>query len=87
MKKNSLILVLFLIIMLLVSYIIYDKYKDNNDSSYESNIEIVDTIELEYVNIYLTSDGLCYIVPINKDKISKLDKGKNLIDRLNTLYD
>jgi len=89
MKKNSLIIILLLIIIILITYIIYDKYntKDlSNNNLIEENISIIDTINLEYVSIYLTNDGNSYIVPINNEEIDKLSVGNNLKERLNTLY-
>ena len=90
MKKNKLTFILFLIIILLSSYIIYDKFiKDDyvyRGNIEVDNIEIKEKIKLDYLDIYLYSDGISYIVPINKDKIKKLDKN-NLKDRLTTLYE
>lgn len=75
---------------MLSSYIIYDKFKEN-DNKNEYNIEdekitLVDNISLDYVDIYLTSDGISYIAPINEEKINNLKIGDNLKERLNTLY-
>lgn len=91
MKKNRLIIILITIIVLLLGYIIYDKAIENkpvkNNGLLEENITIIDSISLPYVNIFLTNEGLSYIVPLNKEEISNLDAGNNLKDRLETLYE
>lgn len=90
MKKNSLIVVLIIIIVLLISYIVYDKLnnisKENNNLINEV-ITILDTIDLDYVKVYLASDGSAYIIPLNNEEINKLEVNNNLKDRLKTLYD
>jgi len=90
MKKNSLIIFLLIIIFILSGYIIYNqlgetKQRENNDL--EEKITLIDIISLDYVDIYLTSDGNSYIIPLNKEEIKSLDGGANLKERLNTLYE
>lgn len=88
MKKNSLIIILFIIIFLLISYIVFDKLNINTYKSDTSNeIKVIDNIKLSYVNIYLCNDYYAYISPINKEEINNLDLKNNLKDRLNTLYE
>ncbi|MBQ8902583.1 MAG: hypothetical protein IJY87_05970 [Bacilli bacterium] len=87
MKKNSLIIILTLIIIGLIGYIIFDKYQNDEDNIQEETITLVDNINLDYVDIYLTSDGIAYIKPINNEEINNLKVNNNLKDRLNTLYD
>lgn len=87
MKKNSLIIILILIIIGLIGYIIFDKYQNDEDNIQEEIITLVDNINLDYVDIYLTSDGIAYIKPINNEEINNLKVNNNLKDRLNTLYD
>lgn len=87
MKKNSLIIILILIIIGLIGYIIFDKYQNDEDNIQEETITLVDNIKLDYVDIYLTSDGIAYIKPINNEEINNLKVNNNLKDRLNTLYD
>ena len=88
MKVNKLTIILIIIIIGLTSYIIYDKLtisKNNNVNSKE-HITLVDTIKLDYVNIYLLSNGVSYIAPINEEEINELNINNNLKDRLSTLY-
>lgn len=87
MKKNSLIIILILIIIGLIGYIIFDKYQNDEDNIQEETITLVDNIKLDYVDIYLTSDGIAYIKPINNEEINNLKVNNNLKDRLNILYD
>ena len=87
MKKNSLIIILILIIIGLIGYIIFDKYQNDEDNIQEETITLVDNINLDYVDIYLTSDGIAYIKPINNEEINNLKVNNNLKERLNTLYD
>lgn len=89
MKKNSLTIILVVIIICLIGYIIFDKYKDYKSDNKETDeiITLVDTIELDYVNIYLTSDGIAYLQPLSNEEIDNLNINNNLKDRLNTLYD
>jgi len=89
MKKNSVIIILVLIIFILLSYIVYDKFIeiDNVSKKEDDEITLIDSIKLPYVDIYLTSDGLAYLEPLNKEKINNLDGGNNLKSRLTTLYD
>lgn len=90
MKKNSITIILIIIIFLLIGYIVHDKIIDTKieDNNLDDElITLVDAISLEYVDIYLTSDGFCYIQPINYDIIKSLQVGNNLKERLTTLYD
>jgi len=89
MKKNSLIIILIIIIFLLLSYIVYDKVINTKEEVSKKDEEIVlaDSLSLPYVNVYLTSDGLAYLQPINYEKIDNIKGGKNLKERLTTLYD
>ena len=88
MKTNKLTIILLIIIFLLLSFIIYDKFlKKEINKKEEQEITLKDTINLDYVNIYLLSDGISYIAPLNKEEIENLKIDKNLADRLNTLYE
>ena len=87
MKKNSVIIILIIIIFCLTSYIIFDKTKDNKINNKEDKIVLVDKIELDYVDIYLTSDGIAYLKVLNNEEINNLNVNNNLKDRLKTLYD
>lgn len=88
MKKNSLIVVLIIVIVLLIGYIIYDKYNENSiDDNEEEQITLVDKLDLNYVDIYLTSDGIAYLKPLNIEEIDRLGINDNLKERLNTLYE
>lgn len=90
MKINKLTIILIIIIILLLGYIGYDKLIKNNTNKEDyqnEKLELVDEINLEYLNIYLTSDGISYISPINKEKIESINGGENLKQRLNTLYE
>ena len=85
-----------LVITLIVLAVIFLGYKLMNfyypkESSHTivvdmDAIKVINEINLPYVNIYLYSDGKAYLVPIDKDEISKLESGNNLKDRLTTLY-
>lgn len=89
MKINKLTIFLIIIIIGLVSFIIYDKVnesKNYQNSNKEENISIIDSISLDYVTIYLLSDGSSYIAPISEEEINELNISNNLKDRLNTLY-
>lgn len=89
MKKNSLIITLIFIIFLLISYIVYDNIINNqkeNNKILDEEITLLDNISLTYVDIYLTSDGLAYLEPLNKEETENIDGGKNLKERLTTLY-
>ena len=88
MKINKLNIVLIIVIIFLVGYIIYDKFMINNESVNlkEEEITLKEELNLEYVNIYLLSDGSSYISPINEEEIKNIDGGKNLKERLTTLY-
>ena len=77
---------LILIIFGLIGYIIYDKVSILEIKEEVEEVKIVDNIQLEYINVYLTNEGNSYIVPINKEQIELLDGGKNLKERLTTLY-
>lgn len=90
MKKNSLIFVLVVIILILVGYIIFDKIAivtNNEKIEEEETITLIDSISLSYVDIYLTSDGNAYIVPLTSEEIETLSGGNNLKERLSTLYE
>lgn len=89
MKKNSLTVILIVIIILLVSYIIYDKLNVNKNITNlkEDEVKIIDEIELDYVHMYLSNEGYAYIVPLNEEEINDLEDGKNLKERLTTLYE
>ena len=87
MKINKLSIILIIIILLLVGYIAYDKlYEPKEIAKEEDALKIVDTIKFDYVNIYLLSDGVSYIVPLKTDEISRLDATSSLKERLNTIY-
>lgn len=90
MKKNSLTIILVIIIFILIGYILYDKFQD--DSSRSNNLEdnkvsIIDKINLDYTNIYLANDGYAYISPLSSEEIEKLEVGSSLKERLSTLYE
>ena len=90
MKTNKLTIILILIIVLLLGYIGYDKLLKRNIPIKDENnekLEIVDTIKLDYLTCYLTSDGISYIKPINKEEIENIEGGNNLKQRLKTLYE
>ena len=90
MKKNSVIIILILIIVGLISFIVYDKViknKINYHDELEEATKLVDYINLDYLDIYLFSDGTSYLAPLNKERINNLNAGNNLKDRLTTLYD
>ena len=88
MKINKITIILVLIIFCLVGYIVYDKLNENKETQdkLDDIITIKDTINLEYVNIYLLSDGSSYIAPINEEEIDNLNITKSLKERLSTLY-
>ena len=88
MKKNSLIIILILIIFILLSYIVYDKtFIKEEVNKKEEEITLVDSLSLDYLDVYLTSDGVAYLEPLNNEEISNINGGKNLKERLTTLYD
>lgn len=91
MKTNKLTIILIIIIVILLGYIGYDKFLNNKSmettNENEEELTLVDTINLDYVSIYLTSDGLAYISPISNEKINNINGGSNLKQRLNTLYE
>lgn len=86
MKTNKLIVILIIIITLLVSYIVYDKLNSNIDKDNNEEVTLKEKIDLDYVSIYLLSDGNSYIVALNEEKIDNLLVNNNLKDRLKTLY-
>ncbi len=89
MKDKRILATIIIILFLFTGYILANKYyKIVNEykTSPINNITIEDKISLEYVSIYLLSDGTSLIVPINKEAIEKLDVGNNLKDRLISLY-
>lgn len=86
MKINKLTIILLIIIIVLVSYIVYDKLKVNNKEIDNEEVTLKDKIELDYVKVYLLSDGSSYIIPINEEEIDNLSVNNNLKDRLKTLY-
>ena len=74
--------------MALASFIIYDHFKDKPEEIKKSEeTKIVDKLNLEYLNVYLTNDNRCFLIPFNKEEINNLKTNKNLQDRLNLLYD
>ena len=88
MKTNKLTIILLIIIFILLSFIVYDKViKKELNSKKEEEITLKDTINLDYVTMYLLSDGTAYLTPLNKEEVKDLNLDKNLTDRLNTLYD
>ena len=88
MKTNKLTIILLIIIFILGSFIVYDKViKKELDTKKEAEITLKDTIKFDYVTIYLLSDGIAYLTPLNKEEVKNLKLDKNLTDRLNTLYD
>ena len=90
MKQNKLTIILIVIIILLVGFIIYERIPQKEEIELDENteeIKLVSQINLDYLDIYLTSDGLAYLVPLKKEEINELNVGKNLKDRLNILYD
>lgn len=92
MKINKLTIILIIIIILLLGYIIYDKVTIVNNNSnnkikdIDNTVKIIDSIKLDYVTIYLASDGVAYLVPITDEEIKELNIGERLAERLNTLY-
>lgn len=90
MKKNSLTIVLVIIIFILIGYILHDKLQDNsslNNDLEDNKVAIIDKINLDYTNIYLANDGYAYISPLSSEEIEKLEVGSSLKERLNTLYE
>ncbi len=88
MKTNKLTIILLIIILVLGSFIVYDKViKKELDTKKEEEITLKDTIKLDYATMYLLSDGIAYLTPLNKEEVKELNLDKNLTDRLNTLYD
>ncbi len=88
MKINKLSIILMVIILLLGSYIIYIKFISKEDeNNNQEEVTLKEQINLDYLSIYLTSDGYSYLVPINKNEIDELKLNKNLKERLNTLYE
>lgn len=57
-----------------------------NKPNTEKENEIIDTITFDYLTVYLFENNEVYIVPITKERISTLDKGDNLKERLTKLY-
>ena len=89
MKINKLTIILIIIIILLSAYIVYDKLaqtKLGSENTTNENVTLKETISLDYVNIYLLSNGDSYIAPINEEEIAVLDIKDKLKERLNTLY-
>ncbi len=90
MKINKLTIFLVIIILLLGGYIIYDKCQDDvnidTDKNDDLKVAIIENIHLDYLDIYLTNEGIGYLVPIKLEDIEKLDEHDNLKDRLTTLY-
>lgn len=88
MKINKLTIILIVIIIGLVSFIVFDEFKENKNyqNNKEDKVIIKDTINLDYLTVYLLSDGSSYIAPISEEKIEELNVSKNLKDRLSTLY-
>ncbi len=89
MKVNKLTIILIIIIVILASYICYDKLfskKDNLEESKNEGVIVTDYINLDYANIFLTNEGYAYIMPINTEEISKLDVSTKIKENLNTLF-
>lgn len=87
MKTNKVTIILLIVIVFLVSYIVYDKLSDNKKvSSKEEEVTLKEKIELDYMSVYLLSDGSSYIIPLNEEEIDNLSVNNNLKDRLKTLY-
>lgn len=90
MKDRRILITLFLILLLcsiLFSYnYVTGKDEVKNITPNNKIIEIVSSLHLPYVDIYLYDNGKSYLIPITNDEIAKLDGGNNLKDRLTTLY-
>lgn len=89
MKINKLTIILSCIIIILIGYIIFLHLnnKEVNDNKEIENVnEIIEVINLEYLNIYLTKEGVSYLAPKNLDEISKLNINKTISKNLKTLY-
>lgn len=89
MKINKLTIILSCIIVILIGYIIFLHSKNNevNDNKeFENANEIIEVINLDYLSIYLTKEGIVYLVPIDLDEISKLNVSKTRANNLTTLY-
>ena len=90
MKDKRILITLFIVIIICCISFSYNYFKGqkqvNNTTPKDKTIEISATLSLPYVDIYLFDNGKSYIVPIDTYKISKLDGGNNLKDRLKTLY-
>lgn len=90
MKDNRTYIVGIIIILIIGGYLINDffvkeEYRIVERYPKEENISMLSKINLDYLDIYLYSNGDAYLIPITDEKISKLDSGDNLKDRLNTL--
>lgn len=87
---KRLVITLIILAIILLGYKLINYYypkESNHTIVVDMNaIKVINEINLPYVNIYLYSDGKAYLVPINKNEISKLESGNNLKDRLITLY-
>lgn len=87
MKTNKVTIILLIVIVFLVSYIVYDKLSDNKKvSNKEEEVTLKEKIELEYMSVYLLSDGSSYIIPLKEEEIDNLSVNNNLKDRLRTIY-
>lgn len=87
MKTNKVTVILLIVIVFLVSYIVYDKLSDNKKvSNKEEEVTLKEKIELEYMSVYLLSDGSSYIIPLKEEEIDNLSVNNNLKDRLRTIY-
>lgn len=87
MKTNKVTIILLIVIVFLVSYIVYDKLSDNKEvSNEEEEVTLKEKIELEYMSVYLLSDGSSYIIPLKEEEIDNLSVNNNLKDRLKTIY-
>lgn len=87
MKTNKVTFILIIVIIFLVSYIVYDKLSDNKKViDKDEKVTLKEKIELDYMSVYLLSDGSSYIIPLNEEEINELNVNNNLKDRLKTLY-
>lgn len=93
MKENSrVVYILIIVAIILCGYFIYQRFFMGDyivieRGPSENSVTLTEEINLDYVNIYLMSDGNSYISPINNSTIDLLDVGDNLKDRLRLLYD
>ena len=90
MKDKRITITLFIIILICIVLFSYNYIKGEdevkNTIPKDKTIEVISSLHLPYVDIYLYDNGKSYLIPIADKEIDKLDAGNNLKDRLKTLY-